>query len=402
MPVTLLNWIVPVTILLCGAGLISIGYLGFTTARWGHALCVLAVGYALMLFETDRFTPFKQIVEDNFILLGILLTCRALQKRLNLKSSVPFDVALMVSSTTMIAISLVIFQSVRLETFFVQACCALALWTSALPFSKLARTRADRLLAATFLLFSMLLTFQCLLFIAAPDIDHVVGAWRSSIWGNLIQYTGLMGSIMLAFAVMAATSWDTIEKYRAHANTDPMTNLLNRRGLDALLASPRGRLFQNGSTAVILADIDRFKAINDRFGHPFGDHVITRFGAILEAQAGPKGCVVRLGGEEFAVLLPGSSLDNAVATASRMQRAFALERWLHIETDDQFTASFGLALVKDQESIADAIGRADRLLYAAKRAGRDCIVVDHCLSTDCKDCRREVNGYPACPDAPSI
>lgn len=196
---------------------------------------------------------------------------------------------------------------------------------------------------------------------------------------------------------------DLNDRLHTISTQDELTGLPNRRFMQARLTQEIAQAERNGSDfCIALADIDRFKAINDRFGHPFGDHVITRFGAILEAQAGPKGCVVRLGGEEFAVLLPGSSLDNAVATASRMQRAFALERWLHIETDDQFTASFGLALVKDQESIADAIGRADRLLYAAKRAGRDCIVVDHCLSTDCKDCRREVNGYPACPDAPSI
>ena len=398
MPVTLLNWIVPFTILLCGAGFITIRFLGFATSRWGYALCSLAIGYALMLFETERFTPFKQIVEDGFILLSIILACRALNDRLNLKSSLRFDIALMASSTTMIAISLMMFKSVRLETLFVLACCALALWKASLPFSRLAKTKADRLLAATFLLFSMLLTFQGLLYISAPQTGDVVGAWRSSVWGNLIQYTGLVGCVVLAFFVMVATTWDAIEKYRTHANTDPLTNLLNRRGLDALLASSQGKQFRKGSTAVILADIDHFKAINDRFGHPFGDVVITRFGTLLKAEAGPQSCVVRLGGEEFAILLPGILPDDAMSVADRMRRRFMVERWLHTCKADQFTASFGVALAKDREPIATAIERADRLLYAAKRGGRNCIVGDQQLSVDVED-GGQVAGAPINQDA---
>lgn len=398
MPVTLLNWIVPSTILLCGIGFIAIRFLGFATSRWGYALCSLAVGYAVMLFETERFTPFKQIVEDNLVLLAIILACRALNDRLNLKSSPLFDIALIATSTVMIAVSLMLFKSVRLETLFVQACCSLALWRASLPFSRLARTRVDRLMAVTFLLFSLLLTFQCLLYLAAPQTGHVVGAWRASVWGNLIQYTGLVGCVMLAFVVMAATTSDAIEKYRAHANTDPLTNLLNRRGLDAMLTSSRGKPFRNGSTAMILADIDHFKTINDRFGHPFGDIVIMRFGALLEAEAGPHGCVVRLGGEEFAVLLPGVLLDDAMAAAERMRRMFMVERWSQAGSAEPFTASFGVALVKDREPVATAIARADRLLYAAKRAGRNRIVGEQDLAINKEDGREVLAGRLAQQD----
>lgn len=349
MPVTLLNWIVPLTILFCGTTFVAIKFWGFSTARWGYALCLVAIGYTLMLFETERFTPLKQIAEDNFILLGIILAGHALKARLDLKSCVLFDIALMSASTMMVIISLVMFKSVRLETFFVQACCTLTLWARGLPFSRTARTKGDRLLAVTFLFVAMVLTFQCLLYIAASNIEHAVGAWRSSIWGSLVQLTGLVGSVMLAFAVMIATTWDTIEKYRAHANTDPMTKLLNRRGLEAFLASGRGKQFRNASTAIILADIDHFKAINDRFGHSFGDQVIARFAALLQVHAGSHGCAVRLGGEEFAILLPGVHLDEAVAAADRMRRTFLVEHWLQSGTSSQFTASFGVALMRDRE-----------------------------------------------------
>ncbi|CEJ15909.1 putative diguanylate cyclase YdaM [bacterium YEK0313] len=374
MPITPIDWIVPAGIMMCGLAFIGIRFLGFSTARWGYSLCFLAGGYALMLLEAEWTSPFKQIAEDNFILISVILACRALNERLDIKSSLSFDIGMIVVCTTMIVVALTLLKSVRWETIFVQACCAFTLWIRTIRFSRIAATKADRLLAWTFLVFAVLLTFQCLIYIAGPQAGQQIGAWRSSVLGNLVQYTGLIGSIVLAFAVMIATSLDAIETYRRTADTDPLTNLLNRRGLDSLLASRRGRQLLGPSTAVILADIDHFKTINDRFGHTFGDLVITRFGALLQARAGEQGCVIRLGGEEFGVLLPDIPLDEAIGAAEVMRRQFAAERWTQSGADGAFTASFGVTLTMDGEPIEGAFERADQFLYAAKRAGRNCTV----------------------------
>lgn len=371
MPITPIDWIVPAGIMMCGLAFIGIRFLGFSTARWGYSLCFLAGGYALMLIELEWTSPFKQIAEDNFILISVILACRALNDRLNIRSSLRFDVGIVVVCTAMIIVALTLLKSVRWETIFVQACCAVTLWIGTIRFSKVATTKADRLLSWTFLLFAALLTLQCLLYMAAPNAGEKVGAWRTSVLGNLVQYTGLIGSIVLAFAVMIATSLDAIEKYRRTADTDPLTNLLNRRGLDSLLASPRGRQFMGPSTAVILADIDHFKSINDRFGHSFGDLVIMRFGSLLQACAGEHGCVIRLGGEEFGVLLADSPLEEAIAAADAMRRQFETERWTQSGAHGVFTASFGVTLTMDGEPIEAAFERADQFLYAAKRAGRN-------------------------------
>lgn len=374
MPVTPIDWIVPAGIMMCGLAFIGIRFLGFSTARWGYSLCFLAGGYALMLIEVEWTSPFKQIAEDNFILISIILACRALNERLEIRSSVRFDVGIIVVQTALVILALTWLKSVRWETIFVQACCAITLWIRTIRFSRIAATKADRLLTWTFMLFAALLTLQCLIYIGAPNAGQEVGAWRTSALGNLVQYTGLIGSIVLAFAVMIATSLDAIEKYRRTADTDPLTNLLNRRGLDSLLASRRGTQFTGPSTAVILADIDHFKTINDRFGHTFGDLVIMRFGALLQARAGEQGCVIRLGGEEFGVLLPDSPLDEAISAADAMRRQFETERWPQSGPDSAFTASFGVTLTLDGEQIEDAFERADQFLYAAKRAGRNCTV----------------------------
>jgi len=376
MPITALDWIVPSTIFLCGLAFIGIRKLEFPTARWGYALCCMAMGYGLMLFETERFTPFKQILEDSFILLGVILAARALSSRLDLKNSLAFEATVVGLEAIMVAVALVMFESVRVETVAVAACCALVLWRTSLPFSYRARQRADLILAAIFLLLSALLTAQSLLFVVVPDVDPAVGAWRSSIWGELVQYTGLVGSVSIVFCVMVATAEDATEKYRTAAETDPLTNLLNRRGLETLLASRPGERFRTQPTAIILADIDYFKTINDRFGHAFGDEVITRFGALLKAQSGHSGYAVRMGGEEFLILLPAVTLKEAVAVAERIRCTFIDMRPLSTGlVAEPFTASFGVSrLAPQRESIAEAIARADSLLYSAKRSGRNCIV----------------------------
>lgn len=98
------------------------------------------------------------------------------------------------------------------------------------------------MLTAAFLFIALVLTGQCILYLAAPTPALAAGEWRTSVWGILIQYTGLLGSIVLTFAVFIATSYDAIEKYRRHAHTDALTGLLNRQAwTTCLLPVPRAR-----------------------------------------------------------------------------------------------------------------------------------------------------------------
>lgn len=376
MPATLLEWSVPAAILMCAIGLCAARFIGFNTLRWGYALACLGAGYAVMLVQASSLSPYKQVVEDAFILGGVILACRALQSRRRSRIPPYFDVAVLLASTAMVVVSVVLFASARLETFFVQACCALVTWRATLSFARQAATTSDRVLTAAFLFIALVLTGQCILYLAAPIAPLATGEWRTSVWGILIQYTGLLGSIVLTFAVFIATSYDAIEKYRRHAHTDALTGLLNRQGLDNLLASASGRLFSDAAApaALIMADIDNFKRINDDFGHAFGDMVLARFGALLRPQAAPHIHAARLGGEEFLLLLPAANLESATAIAEDIRTSFVAQRWAPQVPNSRFTASMGVTLMRAGEPFASALKRADDLLYEAKRRGRNCTV----------------------------
>jgi diguanylate cyclase (GGDEF)-like protein len=163
------------------------------------------------------------------------------------------------------------------------------------------------------------------------------------------------------------------EKQRVEelARTDFLTALLNRRafyaaGEELLQAASRsGR-----SVAVLMLDIDHFKAVNDQYGHAGGDAVIRAVADLMREQAREKDAVGRLGGEEFAVILPETTLDEAKVQAEQMREAAQALSVPHEGASIHFTVSIGVAVLA-VENVDALLDRADRALYDAKRSGRN-------------------------------
>ncbi|MFP4126940.1 MAG: GGDEF domain-containing protein [Alphaproteobacteria bacterium] len=148
---------------------------------------------------------------------------------------------------------------------------------------------------------------------------------------------------------------------------DPLTGVANRR---AWLAGCRRRLHSRGAAAVIMLDLDHFKTINDRFGHAVGDEVLRAAAKQLCLGAGPDAWVGRIGGEEFAALVPGrvGDAERRVQEIRRALRQVALTR----DGEDLVVrASYGVAPVSSPAHLAAALDAADAALYRAKAAGRD-------------------------------
>lgn len=189
--------------------------------------------------------------------------------------------------------------------------------------------------------------------------------------------------LILAAALVTLLVWLVLHqrrstlRLRALAMTDELTGMPNRRAalgrLDALLREPAGL-----NCSVLIVDIDHFKSINDHYGHPAGDEVLKIVAAELRRAVREPGFFGRLGGEEFLVVLPDTHQKPALVTAELIrERVRAIDTAHWFPDRRRITVSVGVAASRpDVDTPSGMLQRADAALYAAKRAGRDCVRAD--------------------------
>ena len=161
-----------------------------------------------------------------------------------------------------------------------------------------------------------------------------------------------------------------LEEARDNARRDPLTELPNRRAFEEAFAAS---VAAGDRICVAVCDIDRFKLVNDRFGHAVGDRVLKAIATAL-VDGCPGHLVARYGGEEFAVLFTGVERQAALGTLEKAREAVAAKRYRLRESDEPLgavTFSAGLTAAQPGESLGTVFGRADALLYAAKDGGRN-------------------------------
>jgi len=180
-----------------------------------------------------------------------------------------------------------------------------------------------------------------------------------------------------AFNQMAARLEADQKTLAEQARHDELTGLLNRRhGRDTLIAELDRTVRYHRPLTVALLDIDRFKHVNDTYGHPAGDQVLTSITARLRTALRPTDTAIRWGGEEFAVLLPETPLGQGRTVTERLRHIIAAEPvTLTDGTRLRITASFGVAAAPDHSTSPDQlISAADQALYIAKDSGRNQVV----------------------------
>ena len=172
-------------------------------------------------------------------------------------------------------------------------------------------------------------------------------------------------------------------QYQRHllllATEDPLTRLLNRRGLaDALNISLATAARQGLSTSALMVDIDHFKKINDSFGHDTGDLVIQRIADVLQRMARASDVIARVGPEKYLLVLPDTELDAARVLAERIRAAIDEHPVLVNRESIHTTVSLGVACMVGAVSLIELGEAADRALYLAKRGGRNRVAsVEH-------------------------
>ncbi len=157
------------------------------------------------------------------------------------------------------------------------------------------------------------------------------------------------------------------DRLKAKATIDPLTSLLNRRGLDAVL-----NRVDVGEGAMVYADLDRFKELNDRLGHPAGDAALMHFARIIREQIRTGDVGARIGGEEFAIWLPGTGLELGARIAERIRLKLGTTPWDWRGKAWPLSASFGVAACPETTGqVTDLPAQADAALYVAKNSGRN-------------------------------
>ncbi|HWH95879.1 MAG TPA: sensor domain-containing diguanylate cyclase [Baekduia sp.] len=210
----------------------------------------------------------------------------------------------------------------------------------------------------------------CTPLIAGSRVLGALNVWRE---GEVAQFAPEEVELIQRFATLAALAYDNAhqrERLREQARTDELTGLFNRRHFHERLGAELAGVRRSGEpVALLLLDVDDFKAVNDAHGHQAGDAVLRAFAQLLSEAVRGADVVCRTGGEEFAVILPGTGEAEAVAAAHRLVAAV---RDGGLGPHGAITASVGLAIAPaEADTVAALFRAADDRLLAAKVQGKD-------------------------------
>ena len=232
--------------------------------------------------------------------------------------------------------------------------------------------RLERWLWGSYLLLIAYALIRTMVVAALLPAAHGDELTRSG-WWVLMLAANMVISLGYLLILLACTVRETLQTLRNERDRDALTGLLNRRSF-VESAQQRLRGPKSPGWALLVCDVDHFKAVNDAWGHAAGDRVLQIVGQTLQQQVREDDLVARFGGEEFVVLLRCADMSVAASVAERMRRQLSHTHCSAIA--GAVTASFGVSRVASFQDLAQALERADALLYQAKKAGRNQVVCD--------------------------
>jgi diguanylate cyclase (GGDEF)-like protein len=212
--------------------------------------------------------------------------------------------------------------------------------------------------------------------------DEWIGTSYTYEFKSRLLYSFLTVSCLFAlYEYVRQNSFERLQemnqKFERQAMRDPLSGLLNRRGMREKLQSEfeRSQRYKNNLT-VMMCDIDHFKVVNDQYGHDKGDDVIKSLGDIFKSCLRKNDSLARWGGEEYLLLLPETNGDQGMQLAEKLRRKIAETQYKHDDLTFSVTISIGLHQIATTDTINQAITKADTNLYKAKKQGRNRCIID--------------------------
>jgi diguanylate cyclase (GGDEF)-like protein len=240
--------------------------------------------------------------------------------------------------------------------------------------------------------------FVLMLPILLGDLLHPAdGKFGSSIWVTVFSIELVLYAVGTVFVIFMLVSERTVTAHKTAASVDPLTGMFNRRGFAEACARVIEREAHAGRpVTVLIFDIDHFKGINDRFGHPAGDELLKLFSTIIVNNLRMTDLSGRIGGEEFAALLP-CSLEEGVLAAERVRESFEASGIVCEEGPVDTTVSIGVAGGPAGTELEVLLAAADTALYQAKRGGRNRVEAAEELPLSLENWRRKSAGLKTSP-----
>jgi diguanylate cyclase (GGDEF)-like protein len=220
-------------------------------------------------------------------------------------------------------------------------------------------------------------------YVVAAEPSHLLVIHQRILWAMVNASHALSKNLLVALSERVrshnqfiAESIGDIRKFERHASTDALTGLGNRHAMEESFPREVQRCIQSDQpVSLIMIDVDYFKSFNDKFGHVAGDRALSLVAHVLRKQFRPRDLLVRYGGDEFSVLLPGVNQDEAMAIADRVRNAVSGSTE---DSDDSLiqipvNVSMGIGQLEKHGSFETLLRAADRALYRAKDKGRNAV-----------------------------
>ncbi len=369
-------FMLPVMMLTFGCTFLVVSRFGSREAGlWAAGFLSAAVAFSVPMFFAWLPIPVQALSADALFLSAFFFYSGALLKRFRQPSRMVLRLGVCAVIYAALAYSVLVLESLPAELLISDiACSALLIFAIGSSLGSARRT-IDRILlgVASLIVVEAIVRNVILLVIFSPGGD--LESFGTSTYAFVMQAGASVIALLFALSALAATTLDTVERYRDAAESDSLTGLLNRRGFEETTSRLRARGALKG--AILLCDIDHFKRINDTFGHAAGDSVIAGLAELLKARLPEGAFAARFGGEEFVAFLPGAALADGGKVANAIRLAFSAAGQPDIAGVGKITASFGVACVASSDvSLTETIGRADAALYAAKDAGRNRVMLE--------------------------
>jgi diguanylate cyclase (GGDEF)-like protein len=349
------------------------------SAHWMSAALAVAAGLSLIL-QRGVWPPFLTLVVANLgIMFGLVMMRRGVQIFLRIPvTDREHACAFGVGALLLLGFIAAGGEHSQVAVVGAQLPIAWTLlrasWESHRALKREGALSTARVVATPLAMLGMVFVVRAVAGMVAPDVAarplHEPNAFNGVVV-LAFMLVALMVNLVLALMVVGRL----ISRLQQLSERDALTGLLNRRALTPLLQREAGRLRRYHETySVLMIDIDYFKSINDSHGHAAGDAALVKLAELLREAAREVDHIVRVGGEEFCILLPHSELDGAMHLASRVHAAVRDADWHEFERS--ITVSVGVAVAQAPDETPQAVlARADEALYRAKNGGRDQVVL---------------------------